>query len=463
MRADLKRCMVRHFARVASTKLRRAIVAILATLGLIAASGCQLLIFPPTPSATYTWGLNTAGQLGNGNDTGPDTCLSNPCSTTPLNVGSLTSVVAVSAGDEHSLALLSNGTVMAWGDNLFGQLGDGTTTGSTTPVPVPGLSNVTAIAAGYDYSLALLSNGTVMAWGDNTLGQLGDGSASGPQTCTGQATPCSTTPVVVSDLTGVKAMAAGNATGQALLSNGTVATWGLDSEGELGISPLAADCWIGQQCSRTPVAISGLSNVVSVVSSSLANYSFALLRNGIVMAWGLNYWGQLGNGNDTGPDSCPGDPCSEIPIAISGLTNVQAIATGLYNSMALTRAGTVMTWGMNAAGELGNGSSSGPDMCPAGGPRFACSATPVVVTGLRGVVGISAGSGTDFAILGNGAVMAWGDNSLGQLGIGTISGPDNCTEAEDGSPSCSTIPIAVSGLAGATAISGGWYFELART
>ncbi len=93
----------------------------------------------------------------------------------PVAVSGLNGVTAIAAGLGHSLALLSNGTVMAWGSNEYGELGDRTKTESDVPVAVSGLSGVTAIAAGGIHSLALLSNGTVMAWGSNVFGELGDG------------------------------------------------------------------------------------------------------------------------------------------------------------------------------------------------------------------------------------------------------------------------------------------------
>src|SRR5205807_9399049 len=133
------------------------------------------------------WGENASGQLGDGTHTGPSACVYRygfpheeleevrPCSASPVAVTGLSGVSAIAAGGAHSLALMRNGTVMAWGNNGKGQLGDGSTTNSDVPFAVTGLSGVTAIAAGGGDSLALLSNGTVMAWGDNQYGQLGDG------------------------------------------------------------------------------------------------------------------------------------------------------------------------------------------------------------------------------------------------------------------------------------------------
>src|SRR5260370_5044372 len=120
----------------------------------------------------FAWGDNSAGELGNGTLTG---------SAAPVAVSGLSGVRAVSAAGRHELALLSSGTVLAWGDDTFGQLGNGLISAnrsSEVPAPLPGLSNVTAVAAGEEHSLALLANGTVMAWGDNRAVQLGSRAAS---------------------------------------------------------------------------------------------------------------------------------------------------------------------------------------------------------------------------------------------------------------------------------------------
>jgi alpha-tubulin suppressor-like RCC1 family protein len=174
------------------------------------------------------WGDNEYGQLGDGTSTGPETCPSAgfstvPCSRTPVPVSGLSGVTAISAGDDHNLALLSNGTVVAWGANNDGQLGDGSTTDSSVPVPVGALSGVTAVSAGGFHSLALLGNGTVMAWGDNGNGQLGDGTLSN-----------SAVPVAVSGVSGVAAISAGLAHSLAQLGDGTVKAWGWNNEGQLG-------------------------------------------------------------------------------------------------------------------------------------------------------------------------------------------------------------------------------------
>jgi hypothetical protein len=179
----------------------------------------------------------------------------------PVQVSGLSSVTAIAAAGGHSLALLSNGKVMAWGENEYGELGDGTTEDSQTPVPVKGLSEVVAIADGADHNLALLADGTVMAWGANDWGQLGDGFDSGegaehgPETC--GPFSCSTIPAPVSGLHGVAAIATGSGQSLALLGDGTVMSWGENFEGQLANGS-------GETGSDVPVAVSGLSGATAI-------------------------------------------------------------------------------------------------------------------------------------------------------------------------------------------------------
>ena len=208
----------------------------------------------------YAWGNNASGQLGDGS---APTDHATPVPVSGLGPGS--GVVAVAAGGSHALALKSNGGVLAWGNNASGQLGDGSAPADhATPVAVAGLgpgSGVVKIAAGVAFSLALKSDGTVLAWGNNASGQLGDGSAP-----TDHATP-----VAVSGLgpgSGIGKIVAGGATAFALRSNGSVLAWGNNATGELGNGGAPADA-------HTPVTVSGLSQIVDIAAGDMHGLALA--------------------------------------------------------------------------------------------------------------------------------------------------------------------------------------------
>jgi alpha-tubulin suppressor-like RCC1 family protein len=363
------------------------------------------------------WGLNKDGELGNG---------STESSNVPVDVDGLPGVMAVAGGSHHSLALLSDGTVMAWGENFYGQLGDRTHEGSRVPVTVTGLREVAAVAAGEYHSLALLKDGTIMAWGRDDSGQLGDGGTVG-----------SDVPVAVRKLSKVAAISAGASFSLALLQDGTVMAWGENVHGQLGDGR--------SEGSDIPVAVSGLTAVREV--SAGFRHGLALLWNGTLMAWGGNEYGQLGDGTETQRDT---------PVAVSDLSGVGAIAAGTSQSLAVVTGGAVDAWGDNEEGQLGDGNHTGPERC--GAPAvFACSKTPVPVSGLREVTAVSAG-GHDLALLADGEVAAWGPNNVGQLGDGSPIGPEACGPSAN---ACSTIPVRAATRDVASAISAGAEFSLA--
>jgi alpha-tubulin suppressor-like RCC1 family protein len=352
------------------------------------------------------WGQNAYGQLGNGG-TEP--------SYVPEPVSGLSYVTAVAGGTRHSLALLSNGTVMAWGADEWGQLGGGgeALTMSDVPIQVPGLTNVTAIAAGANFSLALLSNGTVMAWGGNLSGQLGDGNYEESEL-----------PVQVKGLPAITAIAAGGEHALALQANGKVAAWGAGERGQLGDN--------NTNNSDVPVAVQNLTGVVGVAAG--VQHSLAVLSSGKVEAWGGDEYGQLGS--STVAENEEGERMTELPVAVEGVSGATAVAAGARHSLALLGNGTVMAWGEDKAGELGTGTIAREDE------------TPASVSGLSGASAISAGGEHSMALLATGTVLTWGENHFGELGNGTIGEP-------------SDVPIAVSALNEVSGISAGGSHDLA--
>jgi len=229
----------------------------------------------------------------------------------------------ISVGHRYMLAVRS-GKVWAWGNNEYGQLGDGTTTDRSFPVQVSGLSGVTAVSAGGPHSLALKSDGTVWAWGYNRYGQLGDGTGTNQHT-----------PVQVSDITGVTAISAGAFHSLALDSDGNVWAWGYNGYGRLGDGTIAER--------SSPVQVSGLSGVTAVSAGSAR--SFAVDSGGNVWAWGNNYNGMLGDGTSTD---------QHIPVKVLNLLDVVAVSSSSSFSYALKSDGTAWAWGDNGYGQLGD-------------------------------------------------------------------------------------------------------------
>jgi alpha-tubulin suppressor-like RCC1 family protein len=260
----------------------------------------------------WAWGVNDSGELGASTT---QTCNSIPCSMTPIQVSGLTGVIGIAAGVVHSLAWKADGTVWAWGNNSFGQLGDGTTTQRATPIEVPGLSGVGSVAGGGLHTLAVKRDGTVLAWGANGYGQLGDGTTTDRHT-----------PVRVVGLGVASAVSGGLSISLALKPDGTVWAWGLNVYGQLG-SPTVQTCYVQRYpCSSTPLEVSGLAGVIAI--STEWEHSLALKANRTVWAWGLNASGELGDNSTTN---------HLRPVRVTAMTGATAIAAGYDFSLGRTR------------------------------------------------------------------------------------------------------------------------------
>ena len=305
------------------------------------------------------WGLNIDGQLGVGNE-----YLNNA----PEPVLGLTEVVAsVDLNFRHSVAVLADGSAWSWGDNFSDQLGGGVARSLPGAFQVP--VNVTAAAAGNDFTLVLDTTGRVWAAGRNEHGQLGLPGSEGVAL-----------PALIGGLIGVQDVAAGRHHSLALLANGTVWAWGRNDDGQLGD---------GTTTTRsTPVPVWDLADVQAI--EARAEHSLALLNDGSVWAWGRNRSGQLGNGTLTN---------ASVPVPVQNLIDVQAIAAGGLHSLALRADGTVWTWGSNLNRQP--------------------SLIPEQVLNLTEAVAIAAGIGHSLAVLDCGAVWGWGLNNSGELGDGT--------------------------------------------
>jgi alpha-tubulin suppressor-like RCC1 family protein len=331
----------------------------------------------------WTWGSNSVGQLGNGSTTPAQRLV-------PDQLSALSNVTAVAAGADHSLALLSDGSVWAWGANMSGQLGDGTNTLQRTPVPVNSLTDVIAIAAGQTFSLALKSDKTVWAWGSDSNGQLGDNAS----------LASSNVPVQVFGLTDIRHIAAGMSHGLAVKGDGTVWSWGANSGGQLGNNSTT------QQ--PTPVQMIGVTNGSTVTAGSV--HSLVLKTDGTVMATGYNDYGELGLGDYTQRTTA---------VTIPSLSGVAAISAGYRHSVVLKADGTLWTFGANDYGQLAAGPS---------GPNW--RHTPAQVGTLNDVALLGTSFHHVITASTTGVVRLWGYNTSGQIGDGTVAGQNTLSPVD---------------------------------
>ncbi len=314
------------------------------------------------------WGRNNYGQLGN-SSTGNFL--------QPVRVDGLTgSAVALTSGQYHNCALTSDGAVQCWGRNFEGQLGDGTTTNRRRAVQVTGLSTgVIAIGSGFDHSCAILSGGAMKCWGKNHRGQLGD-----------NTTDNRTTPVDVIGVAADAVQVTGGWGHTCALINGGMKCWGYNSEGQLGE---------GSQDDRlTPSQVSGLASGVTHIAAG-RDHSCAVV-NGAAKCWGNNQLGAVGHNSLA--------ISVKSPEPVSGLNaGVTAVTAGHNYSCALVNGGA-QCWGVSNWGQIGDGLGDN-------------TRAPAAVSGLgNGVTGLSARVNHTCAWLEGGVLKCWGHNNYGQLG-----------------------------------------------
>ncbi len=344
-------------------------------LGLVAGTSSLALAQAGTAGS---WGSDSHGQLGNG--------APNADSNAPVTVSTVTDFVAIAGGKYHSLGVKVDGTVRSWGRNDTGQLGNGNTTNSASPVVAANLTGILAVAAGETHSLALKNDGTVWTWGGNSNGQLGDGSTSQRNNAV-QVMKDATTA-----LNKVVQVAAGGSHSLALLSDGSVWTWGNNSRGQLGIGSTTQKLFAVKATDSTTASLGSVINIAGGFQ-----HSVAVKVDGTVWGWGSNGFKQLGDGTITDRTRA---------IAVPGVTNGWQAAAGDTFSVVLQSGGTAMAWGYNTSGQLAVGSG-------------ATYVGPSTVAGLAGVVEIASGNRHTVAVAGDGTVWAWGRNDKGQVGDGT--------------------------------------------
>jgi alpha-tubulin suppressor-like RCC1 family protein len=351
-----------------------------------------------TAQRASCWGNNGNGRLGDGTTT---------VRYTPVEVSGLTeNLTALTGGGSHTCALTAGAGLKCWGDNLYGQLGDGKIVPQYTPVDVSGLTTgVDAVDAGNEHTCALTTVGGVKCWGNNRWGELGDGTTNAHKL-----------PADVSGLTSnITALAAGSGLTCALTTSGGVKCWGSNTAGELGD---------GTRKNRyTPVDVIGLNSTITAIAVGSV-HACALTTNGAVKCWGSNFAGELGDGTTISRTT---------PVNVNGLSSsVTAIAAGNGFTCALMTTGSVKCWGYNAYGELGDGTTTAQH-------------TPVDVRGLNNdIVAIATGYDHTYALTSAGAVKCWGGGLFGQLGDGPAwrTTPVDVVDPNAPTPTSTSTPTA---------------------
>jgi alpha-tubulin suppressor-like RCC1 family protein len=363
--------------------------------------------------ALYTWGYNANGQLGDGTTINKSS---------PVVVQVVTSTLpsswkAVAAGGNHKLAIRnSDSSLWAWGENSFGQLGDGTTVAKSTPVKI-GSSSWSKIAAGDSHSVAIDINGGLYTWGRNTYtnnttpgGQLGDGT-----------TLNKSSPVKIGSSSWT-AITAGQVHTQAIDIVGRLFGWGYQASAfaTFGDNTIVAK--------SSPVQI-GTSSWTKISAGD--RYTHGTTTTGALYGWGYNTSGRLGDGTTIDKSS---------PVLIASGTSFVFVGNGSAGgatSAAISNLGALYTWGYNGNGGLGNNST-----LPRSTPAIIASGTSFTVVSMNNnsVGGIGA------AITTTGALYTWGYNQTGTLGDGTTI--DKSSPVKIGSSSWTAVAIGGGGAMG---------------
>jgi alpha-tubulin suppressor-like RCC1 family protein len=376
------------------------------------------------------WGLNAEGQLGN-NKTPPQPNV--PVAVAAGASAPGTTFIQIATGAHHTLALSPTGRLYAWGYNLDGELGNtpsGTPQEADAPVAVsPGASpagtTFTEVAAGENFSVALSSAGQLYAWGDNTIGQVGNGGSPSEVN-----TPLAVSAGAIPPGTTITQIAAGGSFALVLSSTGQVYGWGANTNGELGNGLTVG-------ASLTPVAVSaGVippgTKIVQIAAGT--NHGLALSSTGRVYAWGYNVAGQLGD-TPTGSPMSTDTPVAVSPGAMPAGTVITQIAAGTSHSLALSSTGELYAWGLDLEGELGDTPSGSPPQQA----NVPVAVSPGAIPAGTTIRQIAAGVNFSVALSSTGQVYAWGTNGDGELG-----------NTPTGTPAQANVPVAVSVPAGTT-------------
>ena len=372
------------------------------------------------------WGFNDYGQLGYGDTEDRGDEPGEMGSNLPtVDLGTGRTVKKITAGDNHNIVILDNGTVKCWGDNQFGQLGYGDTIqrgdnsgemGDALPIVDLGAGRTAIqIAAGRCHTVVLLDNQTVKCWGLNIYGQLGYGDTTWRGDNPGEMGN-NLLPVDLGTGRTAVQIAAGGDSSFVLLDNGTVKCWGNNGHGQLGYGDKIdrGDNSGEMGNNLLPVDLGTGRTAIQITAGE--NFAAVLLDNGTVKCWGFNGNGQLGYEDNEDRGDEPGEMGGSLPTVNLGLgLNPVQISAKYRHSMVLFDNGSIKSWGFNEFGSLGYGDTEnrGDDPGEMGNNLF----TIDLGLGLRARK-IFTGGYHSIILLDNGTVKCWGDNSYGELGYG---------------------------------------------
>ena len=332
--------------------------------------------FYKNADGTYIgWGLNSSGEVAIGN---------NENQLKPISVPGLSDIKEIICvdGTYSFFALKTDGTVLAWGDNRYGQLGIGSYTDQSLPVGIPGLTEISKVVTDGYTAYAITTAGDVYAWGKNNYGQVGNNRYSTSEK----------NPVLLPELSNIHDIVCSGGVAYAIDSDGKVFAWGRANSGQIG-----NNSWISAQL--RPVEVIGLTGVDQIVTNG--DTTFALCYDGqMVYGWGANNYGQVG---------CSSSINKRTPVLLSGISDVKELIIEFKTTYAIRSDGKLFAWGHNSYGQLADGSTS-------------TKSYPQLISGIPTVKQIISNGYSTCILCTNNSVYAWGYNSYGGVGNGLIGG-----------------------------------------
>jgi alpha-tubulin suppressor-like RCC1 family protein len=321
----------------------------------------------------------------------------------------------VSAGFSHTCGVTTDGVAYCWGANGVGELGSGTTLDHTLPVRVRGGHSFRQISAGEFHTCAVTPADAAYCWGSNAFGQLGDGT-----------TADRLTPVRVAGGLAFREVSAGVFYTCGVTTGHVAYCWGDNGFAQLGD---------GSNTNRSRPAPVRARLAFRQVSAGGDN-TCGVTTDDVAYCWGLNDNGQFGRGTNTGPETCLSHPCSTKPLRVLGGLAFRAVTAGVGHSCGVTTSDVAYCWGLDHLGQLGAG-GLGSEICD----FSPCRTRPARVAGGLAFRAVSASSFNTCGVTSANVAYCWGENVVGQLGVGVAAGPEVCTDEFP----CSTRPVRVVG------------------